>query len=247
MTRPRSLETGLAGLAERLDLPPATKSRVLVEMQADLDALYDHHRARGCTPAVARRLAEERVVASDEAIAGLVRLHASPLARWLDRLSGRLRRGFEFLLAGAALVIAFAGAAWIALRGGLLLRPSPFLWPVLAIGGICVAGVLHHGWHLFVRNSTRAARGRALAVYLLAGAVSLFLGGSGVAIGLYDTALAMAGGDLDPGALLTRLGRDAALLATALSVTLCAGGTWFLFANRAAALRRAQLAFLDPS
>lgn len=234
----------LARLAERLDLAPAAKSRVLIEMRADLEALYEHHRARGCPPSIARELAEERVLPSEEALAALVGLHASPLVRWLDGLSGRLRRGWEFLAAGTVLAAAFGGAAWIVLRVGFLFPPSPFLWPVLALGGACLAGALPHGWALFVRNSARAAAGRTLPLYLVAGAAAVLVGAAGLVLGLHGTALAAAGGGLAAGDLLGRLARDAALLATALAVTFCAGGAWFLFANRAAALRRAELAFL---
>src|SRR5690606_35990989 len=93
--RGRRFLPALRRISDELTLPEPAKSRVVLEMAADLVSLYEHHRARGRGEEEAAQLAEETILASPEALRHLVLLHTTGHARWLGWAAGRLRRGVE--------------------------------------------------------------------------------------------------------------------------------------------------------
>ena len=81
---------------ERLALPKATRSLILVEVAADLDDLFQYYLQQGLSEEEAAARAEEKVDMSDEALAELVRIH-SDARGWTDRMVrvGRNRWGAD--------------------------------------------------------------------------------------------------------------------------------------------------------
>ena len=110
----------LRSLSDRLDLPQPARSRVLIEVAADLADLEAVYAERGSTPEQAREQALERLDLSDEAIRELVRVHGSPLRRGLDRLGERGRRRWERLALAALLLFLLAGTRALLPSRGLL-------------------------------------------------------------------------------------------------------------------------------
>ena len=110
----------LRSLSDRLDLPQPARSRVLIEVAADLTDLEAVYIERGSTPEQAREQALERLDLSDEAIRELVRVHGSPLRRGLDRLGERGRRRWERMALGALLVFLLVGTRALLPSQGLL-------------------------------------------------------------------------------------------------------------------------------
>ena len=70
--RARKFVPELRRISAELRLPEPARSRVLLEMAADLEALYLHFRERGLTDDEAVALAGERLLASPEAVDGLI-------------------------------------------------------------------------------------------------------------------------------------------------------------------------------
>ena len=67
----------LAAVARELDLPPAAKARVLIELDADMDDYYEHCIARGMSPDEARAEVVSRLRPGSESLDALVSLHGS--------------------------------------------------------------------------------------------------------------------------------------------------------------------------
>lgn len=124
----------LRRVAGELDLPRRARTAVLLEMAADLEAVYEHHRGRGLPEEEAMRRAEEAVLASSEVIRRLGRLHRSSWRGWAEEAGERLTGGFELLLllAGVlpALVVSGLMAGWVLRAGG-----SPLAW-LLAVTAV---------------------------------------------------------------------------------------------------------------
>ena len=79
---------------ERLTLPKATRSLILVEIASDLEDLFQHYIRQGSSEEEAAARAEEKVNMSDEALAELVRIH-SERRGWSDRISRRAQTLWE--------------------------------------------------------------------------------------------------------------------------------------------------------
>lgn len=221
---------------ERLSLPKATRSLILVEVAADLDDLFEHYVGQGLSEEEAAARAEEKVDMSDEALAELVRIH-SDIRSWTDRIAGRVQPFWE-RLAMAAIVLFLAAGVALEIDAQLFSRTSGFIWPVLAIFVTLVV------WSVvqLVRSSTRAnpRRLRAdLATPLFLGGASLLVGFGGFAVDLYLALkkMAVSTEDVAPISAQAILG-GASTLMIALLVTLCAAVMWFVFAGRVARLEQ---------
>jgi hypothetical protein len=221
---------------ERLSLPKATRSLILVEVAADLDDLFEHYLSQGLSEEEAAARAEEKVDMSDEALAELVRIH-SDMRSWTDRITGRVQPFWERMAMAAIVLYLVAGAA-ITLDAQLFSRTSVFVWPVLAIFvALMVSSVVQ-----MVRFSTHPdpRRLRAdLATPLFLGGASLVIGFGGFAIDLYLALRLMAdhAGDAAPISSRAIMGGVSTLM-IALLVALCAAVVWFVFAERVARLEQ---------
>jgi hypothetical protein len=233
----------LAELADRLDLPQPARTRVLLELAADLEELHRAHLAEGLPEPEAFHRAVETIDLSDEALRGLARVHATGLHRFLDTLSERGRAPVERLLLALTFLV-IAGAVVLPLTGGRLLADAgPLAAPVVLGAGIATALAVRKGWSLFVlrRHGLREVRRGVLPVLGIALAV-LFTGG---VVGLSDLFLTVAGVSVFPGRAAGLLGpwllRSAALAILTLSSTIGLATLWFVLEGKVARIERAEL------
>ena len=145
----------LRRLARELEMPSGARSAFLLEVASDLDAVFEHHRARGASEGEAMRRAEEAVLGSSEVLRRVSRLHQGPWRGVADAIAERVAGGIErILLVGGVLPAALLGvgvAGW-ALRAG----ESGVVWGLLAVG----AGMAWVGIPGFVRLRRGRRRGR---------------------------------------------------------------------------------------
>ncbi len=75
---------------ERLSLPQPTRSRVLLEISADMEDLYHLNRERGLSESEAHTLAVENCDLSYDSLAALTEIHTGPARRILDTLPSEI-------------------------------------------------------------------------------------------------------------------------------------------------------------
>lgn len=162
--------------AERgLQAPEPRRSRILMEMAADLEDLYRTYREQGLGETEARRRAEEWLAPSTTALASLRSVHLPAFERLLDRLGGSTRGRVELGLVTLVSLLSVGAGVAGALRSGALSASSPGLWILAAFltAGL-VAGV-SQGYSLFVRGDRLGPgwSGRLLPVLAAAAATAL--------------------------------------------------------------------------
>lgn len=157
--------------SRRIDLPQPARARVLVEMAADLEDLFDHYVARGAGEEEAFERACEHFDLSEEALHRLVEVHASPLRRLLERVSERTRVAWE--RAVFILVAAYATAATleVMMTTNFFLDASKTMWPVMALGVIAVAVAATKFYSLVIKGDHDPRRARRGLTTLLSIAV----------------------------------------------------------------------------
>jgi hypothetical protein len=142
----------LRRVAAELDLPRRARTELLLELAADLDAVYGHHRARGVPEDEAARRAEATVLGSGEVIRRLGRLHGGSWRGWAEEVGPRLSGGLDLvvLAVGVLPVIgtAIGASVWV-----LVGRPSPSVLPILVVGALLLA--------VTGKEAVRLLRGRA--------------------------------------------------------------------------------------
>lgn len=211
-----------------LAVPIPQRTRILQELEFDLEELRGQLMAEGLTAGAAREKALDILVPGPRVLSDLGRLHASPYTRaTLDLGDDRLR-----LIERSALAVVTAsvlGAQTLALlRAGLLGDPSPFLWPVLGLGALLFAMILSSMFEEWVERDYRRAD-RSLASLLGVSAVILGAGCGGAILDLYRVAGTIEQAPERASTLMVQwVIRDCALLSVALLLALAGALTWMV-------------------
>jgi len=219
---------------ERLALPKATRSLILVEIAADLEDLFNHYVQEGLSEDEAAARAEEKVDMSDEALVELVRIH-SDARGWTDRIVRRAQPFWE-RIAMAVIVLFFIVASTLEHGVRPLAHLTGFIWPIVGILLALLVFFIVQMVRFSDHQSPRRLRD-SLATPLFLGAASLVVGFAGTGIELYRTLMRMAADPEHAGPLFGRaVVESTSTLAVALLVALGAGIAWFVLAGRVARL-----------
>ena len=243
MTRFREI---LRRTSDRLDLPQPVKSRIILEISADLQDIYDECVSKGMSGEEAERRAAELCDLSDEALAELVRVHETPVRRFLGSLSEQARTRWEKALLVTLLlfIVAFSGRELLTTR--LFAEASRFVWPVLSVSLYALLMTLVNIYRLYIRKQYDPRRLRSGPVTVLAvGVVCLLTGFAGTVVETYSLALAIAA---DTGAAMNGIVDWAvscsAMLMVALFAAIAAGIVWFVLDDRVRRMEAAETAWL---
>jgi hypothetical protein len=217
---------------ERLALPKATRSLILVEIASDLEELFNHYLQQGLNEEEAAARAEEKVDMSDEALAELVRIH-SDARGWSDRIVRRTQPLWE-RVAMDLIVLFFVAALALGAGFNFVEQFNGFIWPILGIFvALSVVFVVQMFW--FSDNPSPRRLRESLATPLFLGAASLVVGFAGTGIEFYLTMMRMARDANHAGPLFAKFVLEGtATLAIALLVALAAGMAWFFLAGKVA-------------
>ncbi len=236
----------LSSLADRLALPQPARSRVILEVAADLQDLEAHFLRQGLSPDEARRQAAERLDLSDEAIRDLTRLHGSPLRRWLDRFGEQARHRGERLGLAALLLFLLLGTRALLPTRGLLGDAGPGLWLVAAAtipGLLLAAGKAYRIWGRDEHDPLRARRGVDAILGLAGLAVCLGLGAWW--LGLRDVAARAAGAPEEATRwVLAWLSEGSATVVVSFQAAILLGVIWLALDGAAARVERGEAELL---
>ncbi len=245
----RGFEAELKAVAAELDLPEPVRSRTLLELRSDLEAMAAALRAEGIEEEEARTRALDVLLPSAEVGLELRGVHRPLYQRLADRFSEPGRRRAERLLLGLLALVAL-GSGLGALRGlDLVALRSPWLWVVLTVAVLVVTAGGSKLFQLFaMAPHGRARLRRGLPLLVALGVAALVVGFGGVVADLYGAAgrLGAAGGVQSP-EVLAWLRRSSALMCAALLTAASAGLFWLLAAVRIAGIERLQAAALGFS
>jgi hypothetical protein len=214
---------------------------VLLEMASDLEAIYLHHLAAGCAEAEAARLAEERVLASQEVTDRLLEVHASGADRWLRAISGRLRSDLEPFLFVFAVLPMVALAAAVLVRQVAVMPVSGWLAATAALLVVVVALSTRKAVQLFGRRPVELWEMReGLVTILFVGMLAPAVGAIALLLSAYRLMQTLSSGSTPALEALVSFGQHTALFGTSLLLALVAATVWAFLSRRAAALEEAE-------
>lgn len=235
----------LRRVSRELDLPRRLRTELLLEMAADLEAVFEHHRGRGVAEDEAARRAEEAVLGSPEVIRRLGRLHASPWRSWAEDVGARLSGGLELglLIVGVVPILALGGGAAVRV---LAADPSPLAWSILLVGFLMTA-LAATEWIRLLRS--HPLRRPYLPSLLVLAAMATALGLLAPVLGLHRATTGHAGEGPGEAALLATVVRDGATFLAGLLVGIGGLLAWFLLVEREArrATREVEALLSDAS
>lgn len=232
----------LRRLGDALEVPHPARSRILQEIAADLEGLYELYRSRGLSEDDAAARAESALALSPEMLHELVEIHTPAYRRLFGRFSERGRRRGERALLLMLVACMVLGGGTVLATQDVFADPSPFLWPVLTVGIGAAALAITKAFQLFVKKDHHPARLRSgLGALLVCAPVLVVTGLAGAVADLYALAGALGGDVADPAMLAVRWLRTTAdLLSAATVLALAVGLAWYGLAARVAAIERAE-------
>lgn len=230
----------LRRVESRLRAPEPERSRILMELAADLEDLYRTYRERGLDESEARSKAEEWLAPSTSALDSLRSVHVPAFERLLDRLSGTTRGRVELGIVSLVSLVAVGGSVYAALRSGAVAASAPTLWVVALLAALGLGAAVRQGYTLFVRGDRLRPGWRGRLHRVLAAAVASALAGllgAGLRLSLTD---APAGAGADAAAFWSQVATAATVAALGLSAALFLALLWLLLRARADAVARAR-------
>jgi hypothetical protein len=230
----------LSDLDARLTVPEPARSRVLLEIAADMEDLHREYLERGLQNGEAEREVVEHFDLSDEVLKDLVRLHDTTLQRSLEGLSGQVRGTWSRLLLMVLGLFVVVTCGSLLFSGRLYSDASALVWILMPIlgSGMVIAGSQArrlYGGRVVWSPGLRSGLGRLLGL----SALIMVVAAAGLWVELYLGALRIRNA---PGETLIHLvgwvHMASATLVIALSGSLILGFLWFFLESRA---RRQEL------
>ena len=132
----------LVGADAKLTVPEPARSRILLEIAADMEGLFQEYRSRGMDQSAAESAVLDHFDLSEEALTDLVRIHDAPLQRSLESLSGHVQKPWSRVLMTGLALFVVVGSGTLLVRPQVYCVASPVVWlllPLLAMG-LWVAG-----------------------------------------------------------------------------------------------------------
>jgi len=238
--------TTLSQTSRRLNLPQHIKTRVVLELAADLEDLFEHYSAQGLSEEDATARALEATALSDEAIARLVEVHTSPTGRLVERLAERTRTPWERLMLLLIALFVVIGIGREMLTASFFPGASPFLWPVAAVSTAGVVLVLWKFYGLFfvTDHDPRRLRSGLPSVLGLA-ALSSLLALFGVLVEMHQAALSVekTARSLAEQSLLC-IARIAPLIVFSLTFAVFLAVAWFALSSRVGRMEQTRASML---
>jgi len=243
MTR---FNAALRDIADDLAIPQPARSRVLLEIAADLEDMYRAYRAEGLSEKEAEQWTLEHFGPSDDALRELVEVHSAPVKRALDRLSEQARSRWERGLLAVLVVFAVVVGGQPLIGGRLLSGMSIFAWPILVFAAIGFLIGATRIYSLFIKKDHDTRRLRSGLNPLLAFAiVELLLGFGGAWVGLFLTVMRILDDMESSGIyLFDWMLKSSATLCFSMIVAMLLALTWMLLVARVAAIEQAEAALL---
>jgi hypothetical protein len=221
----------LRSVARELDVPPAARAAILLEMAADLEAVYERHRQAGAGEEEAVRRAEEMVLGSADVLRRLGRIHRGSWRVWSAGMGERLGGGADLVLLAVAVAPVLVASTAVSVRT-LATSAEPLAWP-LAILAVAITAVIALEAGRIVGGGRGGTAGLPLLLVLAGLAPAFGMLAATLTAWSATRTLASAGSAALDAEILARIGTAGALLLAGLLLGIAAALTWFVLLSRA--------------
>jgi hypothetical protein len=244
----------LQNINKKLDLPQPARSRIILEIAADLEDLYQVYRGQGMDEKQAEQKTQEKMDLTDEALAELVKIHESSFRRWMDRISEQARTRWERILLVCMIVFIAAISMQALTTTEILRQTSQFVWPIIGIGFLAIALSIPKFYSLYIKKDhsvKRIHKGLPLLLFLGLGNCAFGMLGYYIELGLSGSRSMFAGSmnilcirlDADPkriSDIAAWLIRSSSMIMICMLLTMLIGLIWFVLWNKVQKIELAE-------
>lgn len=177
----------LEGINNKLEIPQPMKSRIILEIAADLEDLYQHYRKQGINEDTAAKKAQEKIDFSNEALRQLTHIHASSLQKYLDKLSEHAQTRWERSFLGIIFLTICVPSVYQLVATDFFRNASLFIWPILLIHVFAIFIFILKSYQIFIKKDHAKYKiYKGLSLIFISAAGSFFVTICGYFIELYS-------------------------------------------------------------
>jgi len=176
----------LNSLNNKIDLPQPQKSRIILEIAADLNDMYNHYLTKGLNETEAIDKAKEKFELSDDIIADLSDIHANMFRQWLEKTIGKTQDIWERILFLMLFVFFALSTVFAIITTPFFSDSSIFIYPIIVVFIAVLITWSVKYYQLYIKKDHAIKHlniGISLFKYL--GVAILFIGLSGYFVELY--------------------------------------------------------------
>lgn len=249
----------LKTINEKLNLPQPTKSKIVLEIAADLDDLFHLYVTKGLSENEARKRAAEKFDVSDEALAQLVRIHETGFRKFIYKLSEQAQTRWERVALFIILLLIIAAGIHTVTVTQSFHNSNFFIWPILGIAFVAIIFSLNKFYNLYIKKDHNIKKLQSgLPFILFLAGLSPFVGACGYFMEIYSagrhtilpgiTFFIETFNLNDSGqALISMIDsqiRSSFIAMTSLLVTILVSLIWFILMNKVLRIERVESEFL---
>ena len=193
----------LKKINEKLDLPQPIKSKIILEMAADLENLYEAYLEKGYSEEDTFQKVCEKYDDSDKALAELAKIHESGYRKILAKVSEQAQTRWERIVLVMVMLFLAVMSFKVVITTRFLSQASNFIWPILGIFLVVLILSLHKFYTIYIKKDHRIRKLRTgLPTIMFLGSSGLLIGIGGYFYELYSAGSNMMYSGL-PGVLIT--------------------------------------------
>jgi len=184
-------------LDEKIDLPQPMKSRILLEISADLNDLFEYYKQKGLSDHEAEQKTQEKFHFDEKSIEELTEVYNTGFYRWLHTITDRTRNRWEKLALVFIILFSLFFVGQVILSSEFFLHSSVFVIPVLTIVFFALILLMIKFYKIYILKDHNIKRLRSnLPSILFLGGATLLVGVLGFFIHLYLT-VSMISSDIE--------------------------------------------------
>ena len=178
----------LKSISEKIELPQPMKSKILLEISADLNDTFESYIEQGFSEKEAIREAENKFNLDEDSIEKLIQVYNSGIYKWLNNISQRTRNKWERIAIIVIILFSLFFVGKLIFTTHFFLKTSVFVLPVLAVSFLTTIFILIKYYQIFILKDHNINRLRShLPTILFLGGASLLIGVIGLFIDLFIT------------------------------------------------------------
>jgi len=145
----------LQNINSRLTLPQPEKSRVILEIAADMEGLFSHYVEKGLTESEATEKVRKKFDFSDEALSQLVDIHESFIQKFLNKLPAHPGTGLEKTVLTVLVTLIIFSFSYTLVTRSFFTSASVFIWPIFGIGFAAILLSVFNFYRLYIKKEYR--------------------------------------------------------------------------------------------
>lgn len=145
-------KTLLININKKLELPQPIKSRIILEISADLKDAYQTFKSQGMSEKEAIETSIQKFDLDKQSLNELVHIHRTSYRRWFDHLSTSAKSWWERVILFCLITFVIISGSVTIMNVPLVVETSPFVWIIFILAIIACGIFLQKIYQIYLKK-----------------------------------------------------------------------------------------------